>query len=87
MNTAATRMLLLVVPLAQAGADTINFHDPRPQAGVIRPPVRQLTAENADLIVVNVKDGTLLLFPAWLEHSVDPNRSQRPRIRDRKSVV
>ena len=64
----------------QGGADTINFHDPRPQAGVVRPPVRELTAENADLVVVNVQDGTLLLFPAWLEHSVDPNRSQRPRI-------
>jgi uncharacterized protein (TIGR02466 family) len=62
------------------GADTINFHDSRPQAGVIRPPVRELTAENADQVVVKVEDGTLLLFPAWLQHSVDPNRSGRVRI-------
>lgn len=63
-----------------AGADTVNFHDPRPQTAVIRPPVRELTAENADQVVVRVEDGTLLLFPAWLRHSVDPNRSARTRI-------
>ena len=64
----------------QQGADTINFHDPRPQTGIIRPPARELTAENADQVVVKVKDGALLLFPAWLQHSVDPNRSARARI-------
>lgn len=62
------------------GADTINFHDPRPQIAIIRPPVRTLTADNADQVVVQVKDGTLLVFPAWLQHSVDPNRSRRVRI-------
>src|SRR5262245_31421524 len=30
------------------GADTIDFHDPRPQAGIVRPPVSALTAENTD---------------------------------------
>ena len=63
----------------RAGADTINFHDPRPQTGIIRPPATELTAENADQVVVTVKDGTLLLFPAWLQHSVDANRSDRER--------
>ena len=62
------------------GADTINFHDPRPQSGIIRPPVRALTAENTDQVVVSVTDGMVLLFPAWLEHSVDPNRSGTTRI-------
>jgi len=63
-----------------AGADTIHFHDPRPQTAVIRPPVTGLTADNADQVTVQVKDGTLLLFPAWLEHSVDPNRSAQTRV-------
>lgn len=62
------------------GADTINFHDPRPQTAIIRPPVRALTTENADQVVVKVEDGTLLIFPAWLRHSVDPNRSGQTRI-------
>ena len=64
----------------QPGADTINFHDPRPQTGIIRPPVTKLTAYNTDQVVVAVENGALLIFPAWLPHSVDANRSDRPRI-------
>ncbi len=64
----------------QAGADTVNFHDPRPQTRIIRPPVTALTADNTDQVVVKVKDGTLLLFPAWLDHSVAENRSAEERI-------
>jgi len=64
----------------QSGADTISFHDPRPQAGVVRPPVTELTAYNTDQVVVPVEEGTMVIFPAWLVHSVDPNRSGRERI-------
>lgn len=64
----------------QEGADTVNFHDPRSQTGIIRPPVTELTAENTDQVVVKVKNGTLLVFPAWLPHSVDANRSGQTRI-------
>jgi len=62
------------------GADTIQFHDPRTQARVIRPPVVELTAENTDQVVVRVKNGTLLMFPSYLEHSVDANMSDEERI-------
>jgi uncharacterized protein (TIGR02466 family) len=62
------------------GADTINFNDPRSQTGIIRPPVTELTAENTDQVVVKVKNGTLLVFPAWLPHSVDANTSEKARI-------
>ena len=62
------------------GADTINFHDPRSQTGIIRPPVMELTAENTDQVVVRVKGGTILLFPSWLAHSVDANKSDETRI-------
>ncbi|MGH9809557.1 MAG: 2OG-Fe(II) oxygenase family protein, partial [Terriglobia bacterium] len=62
------------------GSDTLNFHDPRNQAGVIRPPVVALTAENTDQVVVRVKNGTLLVFPAYLQHSVDANMSGEERI-------
>ena len=64
----------------QEGADSINFHDPRPQTAVVRPPVTELTAYNADQVVVRVEEGDLLVFPAWLSHSVDPNGSDRVRI-------
>jgi uncharacterized protein (TIGR02466 family) len=62
------------------GADTIAFHDPRRQAAVIRPPVVELTAENTDQVVIRVRDGTLLLFPSYLEHSVPANASEQERI-------
>jgi uncharacterized protein (TIGR02466 family) len=64
----------------QEGADAISFHDPRPQTAVIRPPVTELTAYNTDQVVVTVSDGTLLVFPAWLAHSVSVNTSARARI-------
>jgi uncharacterized protein (TIGR02466 family) len=64
----------------QEGADTINFHDPRPQMAVIRPPVNELTAYNTDQVVVRVEEGVLLIFPSWLAHSVDANKSERIRI-------
>jgi uncharacterized protein (TIGR02466 family) len=62
------------------GSDAINFHDPRTQAGVIRPPVVELTAENTDQVVVRVTNGTLLMFPSYLEHSVDANVNEEERI-------
>lgn len=62
------------------GTDAINFHDPRVQTGIIRPPVTDLTAENTDQVVVRVKNGTLLMFPSYLEHSVDSNASEHERI-------
>jgi uncharacterized protein (TIGR02466 family) len=62
------------------GADTINFHDPRSQTGIIRPPVVDLTGDNTDQVVVRVQRGMLLLFPAYLQHSVDANASDAERI-------
>jgi uncharacterized protein (TIGR02466 family) len=62
------------------GADSINFHDPRSQTGVIRPPVVSLTADNTDQVVVRVRNGTLLVFPAYLQHSVDANAGEGERI-------
>ncbi len=62
------------------GADSVNFHDPRPQTGIIRPPVTELTSQNTDQVVVTVSDGMLLMFPSYLAHSVAPNESDKHRI-------
>ena len=40
----------------------------------------QLTAENTDQVVVKVTNGTLLVFPSYLEHSVDANMGEEERI-------
>ena len=62
------------------GADSVNFHDPRAQTGIIRPPVTELTSQNADQVVVTVSDGMLLMFPSYLAHSVAANDSDKQRI-------
>jgi len=62
------------------GADAIHFHDPRSQTRIIRPPVVELTAENTEEVVVRVTNGTLLMFPSFLEHAVDTNMSAEERI-------
>jgi len=64
----------------QDGADSINFFDPKPQAGVMRPAAAQPTEYNTEVAMVRVSAGSLILFPAWLQHAVDANRSNRPRI-------
>lgn len=50
------------------------------QTGIIRPPVVALTGENTDQVVVRVNDGTLLIFPSYLRHSVTANASHEERI-------
>ncbi|MEA3277260.1 MAG: 2OG-Fe(II) oxygenase family protein, partial [Pseudomonadota bacterium] len=62
------------------GADSINLHDPRVQAGIIRPPVTALTAQNTDMVVIHVQPGRLLVFPAWLQHSVSANAAESERV-------
>jgi len=62
------------------GADSVNFHDPRSQTAIIRPPVTELTSQNTDQVVVTVSDGMLLIFPSYLAHSVAPNESGKLRI-------
>lgn len=56
------------------GADTLNHHDPRVQRGIIRP-VRALTAQNTDRVVVRV-----LIFLSWLPHSVSAGTADSDRV-------
>ncbi len=65
---------------ADEGARQITFDDPRPQSNIMSPVVRETTAENAGQIHLGVQEGMLVLFPAWLQHSVPENRSSRDRI-------
>ena len=67
-------------PAAQPTGSTIEFHDPRPQAHVIAPPVAKKTPANAATITVAAQGGRLIGFPSWLEHSVPENRAGRERM-------
>lgn len=61
-------------------ANSIFFHDPRPQVTIISPPPIELGPATAGKVRVQADAGTLVLFPAWLQHSVDPNPSGESRI-------
>ena len=65
---------------APAGGNTINFFDPRPQAAVMVPPVEQMSPMVAQSMTLDVQPGSLILFPSWLYHGVDVNRSTEQRI-------
>lgn len=65
---------------ADAGGDSITFHDPRPQPNIFMPPTRELTNETAGQVTLRIKPGAMVLFPAWLLHSVGPNASASRRI-------
>lgn len=64
---------------AEPEAGDIVFYDPRPQAHVLEPKAKERNPYNASKQRIRPEAGRLLLFPAWLEHSVEPNKSGRPR--------
>lgn len=62
------------------GADKILLGDPRPQASVVRPPTTEQTPFSGNEVSLEVIEGRMLIFPAWLNHSVPPNQGNRDRI-------
>lgn len=65
---------------ADAGANTITFTDPRPQAGVIQPKADKPSAALANSVTLETGPGRLMVFPAWLRHSVRENESNDLRV-------
>ena len=65
---------------ADPGATHITFDDPRPQTNIMSPVTLDITAENAGQIHLGIQEGMLVMFPAWLAHSVPMNESGRERI-------
>ncbi|MGJ8589946.1 MAG: TIGR02466 family protein [Yoonia sp.] len=59
------------------GSGAIVFHDPRPGTLYSRPWGRGVNSWSKSSIAVRA--GTLLLFPQWLEHSVEPNAATEHR--------
>tara|TARA_B100001996_G_C18503568_1_gene532401 strand:- start:134 stop:733 length:600 start_codon:yes stop_codon:yes gene_type:complete len=57
----------------------ITFTDPRPQSWVINPQ-REMTVDTASILTYKARTGTMYIFPAWLQHYVDINKSATNRI-------
>ncbi len=65
---------------AEQNAGEIVFFDPR-QANVFHHPLSKSVNEiNAQVKSIEPKAGTLVLFPSYLEHKVNPNLSNEERI-------
>jgi uncharacterized protein (TIGR02466 family) len=61
-------------------AGQITFSDPRPQAQMIMPKVKAWNKYMGNEIKLDTKPGRFVMFPAWLTHSVQINRSEKHRI-------
>ncbi len=58
----------------------IEFTDPRPGNEVIFPRVKNWNVYNGNKVTLDVSEGRLIIFPAWLNHSVPVNRSNAERV-------
>jgi len=58
----------------------IIFTDPRPQAGVLQPDVKEEFVDNASLIKYDSATNRMIMFPAWLGHYVPRNESNKNRL-------
>lgn len=56
------------------------LYDPRPAANVLAPAVRERNVYNMARQAIQAQEGRLVIFPAWLQHSVVPNRSPVDRV-------
>lgn len=58
----------------------ILFHDPRNQPYVISPRVTEHNEYNCRTVNIPIREGSLIMFPAWLTHSVENNPEDLDRI-------
>lgn len=58
----------------------IYFRDPRAAATMLRLPIRQENAFTASEVSMPPEEGRMYVFPAWLEHGVQPNASDSDRV-------
>ncbi len=65
---------------APKNSGDIVFYDPRPAPVYFHPNAKSPNYLNAPVNSVNPKEGVLVLFPSYLDHSVNENLSNEERI-------
>ena len=65
---------------AEENCGDIIFYDPRPATIYKHPIAKKPNILNATINSISPEPGMLVLFPSYLEHSVDPNLSEQKRI-------
>jgi uncharacterized protein (TIGR02466 family) len=65
-----------------AGSSPICFHDPRPVKLHATPasPKFKVTPYTSEMVTCHVREGLLVLFPGWLDHSVPPHQAEDERV-------
>lgn len=58
----------------------VFFQDPRDAPAMLAPPVRKYTPPTHQRVEYEPRPGRMLIFPSWLRHGVEPNRSDAPRV-------
>ena len=59
---------------------SIVFHDPRPAADVIVPRKKETNMDNSSLLSYASRQNRAIIFPSWLPHWVQHNKSSNKRI-------
>ena len=67
------------VKTPENGGDIV-FHDPRSVTTFRYPKIAENNTLNSNIFTIQPKEGLLVLFPSYLYHSVDLNRSEEERI-------
>ena len=65
---------------AEENCGDIIFYDPRPAKVYKHPIAKEANILNATINSISPEQGMLILFPSYLEHSVNPNLSDHKRI-------
>ncbi len=65
---------------APINSGDIVFYDPRPAPVYSHPNILNPNLLNAQVNGINPKEGALILFPSYLDHSVNENQSDEERI-------
>ena len=59
---------------------SIYFRDPRMMSLMLKPPITQATQFMATEVRMRPEPGRIFVFPAWLEHGVEPNSGNEDRV-------
>ncbi len=68
------------VSLKAPECGSIFFRDPRIAARMLRPPIGAETHFTATEVRMRPEEGRMYVFPSWLEHGVEVNRSDQDRV-------
>ena len=65
---------------AKKNSGQIKFYDPKEMKVMYHPPIQNYNKISAEIIKIEPEEGKLILFPSYLNHSVEENLSDEDRV-------